>query len=88
MQFNATRVHLLISMALGAAFVFGGPAVDAQSLTPELAKQVIQSVDNDSERLTGIFKDFHQHSELGLMETHTAGIVAKELKALAVDYFG
>jgi len=72
-------------MVLGSALVFAGPAVGAQSLTPELTKQVIQSVDNDSERLTNIFKDFHEHPELGLKETRTAGIVAKELKALGYE---
>ena len=85
MKSKKTRISLLSSMVLGSTLVFAGAALGAQSLSPELAKQVIQSVDNDSERLTTIFKDFHQHPELGLMETRTANIVAKELKALGYE---
>ncbi len=37
---------------------------------------------NDSARLVAIFKDIHQHPELGFMEVRTASIVEKELSAL------
>jgi metal-dependent amidase/aminoacylase/carboxypeptidase family protein len=47
----------------------------------ELA-MVSQLVDSDSARLVEIFKDLHENPELDLMETRTAGIVAKELQAL------
>ena len=57
----------------------------AETLSPELAKQVLESVDKDSERLTTIFKDLHQNPELGFMETRTAGIVAKELEDLGYE---
>lgn len=73
-----------VSAMAGAALALPGPA-STQALSPELTKQVIQSVDKDSERLKSIFKDFHQHPELGMMETRTAGIVAKELKALGYE---
>ena len=36
----------------------------------------------DSSRLVSIFKNLHVNPELGFMETRTAGILAKELKAL------
>jgi hippurate hydrolase len=39
----------------------------------------------DTPRLTAIFKDIHQHPELGFMETRTAAIVAKELNALGFE---
>ncbi len=42
-------------------------------------------VDQDRDRLVTIFKDIHQHAELGFMETRTAAIVAKELKALGYE---
>ncbi len=74
----------LFSTILGAVVAVGA-STSAQALSPELTKQVIQSVDNDSERLTKIFKDFHQNPELALMETRTAGIVAKELEALGYE---
>jgi len=59
--------------------------VDAAALSPELAKQVVQSVDADTPRLIAIFKDLHQNPELGFQEQRTAGIVAKEFKALGYE---
>ena len=82
---NNKRTGILSCMVLGSALVFAGFAYAGQPLSPELARQLIQSVDDDTERLTSIFKDFHQHPELGLMETRTAGIVAKELSALGYE---
>ncbi|MBW4621428.1 MAG: amidohydrolase [Cyanosarcina radialis HA8281-LM2] len=47
--------------------------------------RIISLVDKDRDRLVTIFKDIHQNAELGFMETRTAGIVAKELKALGYE---
>jgi hippurate hydrolase len=47
--------------------------------------RIVSMVDKDRERLVTMFKDIHQHPELGFMETRTAGIVAKELKALGYE---
>ncbi len=50
------------------------------------SKNIIEaSVNKDKERLVDIFKDIHQNPELGFMETRTAGIIAKELKALGYE---
>lgn len=46
------------------------------------AALVDKLVDADKDRLVEIFKDLHANPELGFMETRTAGIVEKELKAL------
>jgi amidohydrolase len=54
-------------------------------LSKELMKSIAATVDSDTERLQKIFKDIHQNPELGFMETRTAGIVAKELKALGYE---
>jgi amidohydrolase len=51
-------------------------------LPAALIDKVKSAVDADSARLTELFKDLHAHPELGFTETRTAGIVAKELKAL------
>jgi hippurate hydrolase len=51
-------------------------------LPQALITKVNKAVDADTARLTAIFKDLHQHPEIGFTETRTAGIVAKELKAL------
>jgi hippurate hydrolase len=67
---------------LGALLALGVSAPAAAVVPPELAAQARAAVDADSARLTAIFKDIHQNPELGFMETRTAGIVAKELKAL------
>lgn len=85
MKLKKTLMNLKILMLVGGTLAFTGSAVAASSLSSELAKQVIQSVDDDAERITAIFKDFHEHPELGLMETRTSGIVAKELKSLGFE---
>lgn len=85
MRLQSKRFNSVTLMVLAAAFMFAGSALGEQSISPELTKQIIESVDKDSERLTTIFKDLHQNPELGLMETRTAGIVAKELKALGYE---
>lgn len=53
----------------------------ADSTTASLISKINAIIDPDTERLQSIFKDIHQNSELGFMETRTAGIVARELKA-------
>jgi amidohydrolase len=47
--------------------------------------QIVSLIDQDRDRLLTLFKDFHQNPELGFMEVRTAGIVAKELKALGYE---
>lgn len=80
-----TTTVALASAALGVTLAFPGSAASAQSLSPDLAQKVIQSVDGDANRLTEIFKDIHENAELSFMETRTAGIVAKELTALGYE---
>jgi amidohydrolase len=55
------------------------------TLPAALIDKVAAAVDADSARLTAIFKDLHEHPELGFTEKRTAAIVAKELKALGFD---
>ena len=59
------------------------PATAAPS--PELIGKVNAVVDADAPRLTAIFKDLHQHPEIAFTETRTAGVVARELKALGFE---
>lgn len=42
-------------------------------------------IQSDTPRLTAMYKDIHQNAELGFQEVRTAGIVAKELKALGFE---
>ena len=55
------------------------------TINAQTAKQVKQMAYADSLRLVEIFKDLHQNPELGFMEVRTAGIIAKELKALGYE---
>lgn len=52
------------------------------AVPPERAEQARAAIDADTPRLTAMFKDIHQNPELGFMETRTAAIVARELRAL------
>lgn len=50
-----------------------------------LVDKVSAAVDADAARLTAIFKDLHQHPEISFTEVRTAGIVAREMKALGYE---
>ena len=42
-------------------------------------------IDGQTEWLNKVYKDIHEHPELGFMEKRTSAIVAKELKSLGFD---
>jgi len=52
---------------------------------PDYFDRLNAAIDQDGTRLINLFKDIHQNPELGFMETRTAAIVAKELKALGYE---
>ena len=76
-----SRVRYLVG---AAALAVAAPAF-AAAPSPELVAKVSAAIDADAPRLTAIFKDLHQHPEIAFTETRTAGIVAKELKALGFE---
>lgn len=79
------RSALAATMLLVGATIFsaGHAAAQQRSYLPdEMVEQVRASVKADAARLETIFKDIHQHPELGFMETRTAGIIAEELEGL------
>lgn len=79
---NPFRQTLLVALGLAVTI-----SVHAQSTStpPALIGKVRGMVNADSTRLISIFKDIHANPELGFMEVRTAGIVAKELKALGYE---
>jgi len=90
---GASRRQLLAGSAgLGALLLLApglaigqvtAPTASASNKLPEaLITKINAVIDADAERLTSIFKDLHQHPEIGFTETRTAGIVASELRSL------
>jgi hippurate hydrolase len=89
MNFHLPRNLALLPLALGAALSLAtsalaevNTAITDAPLPPALISKVNNAVDADTARLTAIFKDLHQHPEIGFTEKRTAAIVAKNLKAL------
>lgn len=64
---------------------FSVSKLPAQSTAKIPVAKIKQLAEADKDRLIAIFKDFHQNPEVGFAEVRTAGIVAKELKALGYD---
>ncbi|MFC0283419.1 amidohydrolase [Camelimonas abortus] len=79
---SARALFLAAAVALGAV-----PAAAPALAAPprELAVKADGLIENDAARLTAIYKDLHQHPELAFEEKRTAGVVARELKALGYD---
>ena len=83
MKFRILKMIYVVSIML-ASYVPGF----GQDSSPEmhtLVQQIHKAVDTDSKHVQEIYKDIHEHAELGFMETRTAGVVAKELRALGFD---
>lgn len=72
---------LLASPALG---LLPRPAAaqPAPPLPAALIDRINAAVAKDTAHLTAVFKDLHQHPEIAFTEVRTAGVLAKELKAL------
>jgi amidohydrolase len=62
-------------------------SVESATAAPsaDLIAKVTAAVESDASRLTAIFKDLHQHPEIAFTEVRTAGVVARELKALGYE---
>jgi amidohydrolase len=70
-----------VAQAQAAAPSAGAPS----TFKSALVQKVGGVINTDEARLREMFKDIHQHPELGFMETRTAAIVAKELGALGFE---
>jgi hippurate hydrolase len=77
------RFVLLAGVALGALLVQAGAAA---ALDVAAAKAAVgKTVEADYPRLEALYKDLHAHPELGMMETRTAGGLAKEMRAAGFE---
>ena len=74
-----------ISIFAAACMVNVSFAQEANSKMLELVPEIHKAVDADAKNVQEIYKDIHEHPELGFMETRTAGVVARELRALGFD---
>ncbi len=74
---NKTKTTSFFTMLFACGTIFAQSPIDFNRIK-ELSNA-------DDARLVTIFKDIHENPELGFMETRTAAIVAKELKALGYN---
>lgn len=75
----------LVPAIHGVAWAQGQAATPPAGVSAASIESVSTAIDGDRARLEAIFKDIHQNPELGFMETRTADIVAKELRALGFE---
>src|SRR4051812_6868607 len=72
-------------LALSAAILVltsAAPALAAPLDVAAAKAAVVAQLDKDYPRLDALYKDLHQHPELGFQEVQTAAKLAKEMKAL------
>lgn len=72
-------------MLIGACMTSESFAADVSNKMHTLVPEIHKAVDADAKQVQKIYKDIHEHAELGFMETRTAKIVAKELRALGFE---
>src|SRR5262245_13915631 len=78
----ASSAALPSLLALGGSFACTQvQAQPAPASLPAPIRKLHAAIDADAPRLIEIFKDLHANPELGFMETRTAGIVERELRA-------
>jgi hippurate hydrolase len=85
---TSTRVGTwMVSRIVGLAGLLlvsaaGLAAEDGAAAGSTMTDRAVAFVNSDAARLEALYKDLHQHPELGFMETRTAAVVARELAAL------
>ena len=89
-QSNRRRILIPLTLwtllAASTSVMAQATSAAAQAPMPAVIIEKVNAVvDADTARLTAMFKDLHQHPEIGFTETRTAGIVAKELRALGFN---
>lgn len=73
---SARAITLILSLLTSAV---------AAAAAPELRDVVAAKIAAEYPSLEAIYKNLHAHPELSFMETNTAALVAKELRALGIE---
>ena len=81
-RLSALASFVFVVVTVGSASAQVTTASDPAPIPAELIAKVQAAVDVETARLTAVFKDLHQHPEIGFTEARTAAIVAKDLRAL------
>jgi len=84
-QGMATAAMFTRSAAPDSVAKEGSQGAVAGPLPIALVNQLNQLVAADSQRLIAVYKDLHQHPEVGYTEVRTAGIVSQQLRELGFD---
>jgi len=78
-------MHRLLLPVVTSLLAFGPAAHLHAAAAPELRDVVAAKVAAEYASLEAIYKQLHANPELSFMETNTAALVAKELRALGVE---
>ncbi|HEV2865655.1 MAG TPA: amidohydrolase [Allosphingosinicella sp.] len=65
--------------------LFAGITAALTMSTPALAQELNQAVRGDMRDLMALYRDLHQHPELSMQETRSAGLLAAEARRLGFD---
>lgn len=71
-------------IALAALMVFALTSGD-RAWAQEVYAPILSGIEQDGERLVGLFKEIHSDPELSFMETQTSAMVDRELKKLGYE---
>ena len=78
-------MHRLLLPVIASLLAFGLVPRSHAAATPELRDVVAAKVAAEYASLEAIYKQLHANPELSFMETNTAALVAKELRALGLE---
>jgi amidohydrolase len=79
------RLLHLFALALGLLATAWSTRTPAQSIVPDLEKEIRQRASQIESKLIAWRRDIHQHPELGEQETRTSGLVAEHLVNLGLE---
>src|SRR6266481_3567509 len=82
---NMTRLLHLLALPLGLIATAWSTRVAAQSIVPNLEKEIRQRASQIESKLIAWRRDIHQYPELAEQETRTSGLAAEHLGKLGLE---